>query len=428
MAKNRRNRKKQRKHTNWGGRTPAQDRLDEHQLQQTQTTNLVARVRRLAERATEFLGPAGAVIEHHDGQLLINGTTVTPDGSGALAMIDEAGLQHYGQRLQDLADREIVQRIPDITVQMRSHLLELQRDGKRVASIKPTHASIEAEHGPRIDGNFLLAGHACWEELRAGLGAETPTTVLTELPEYASARDQERAITATTRIRHDRTRDFAARVRIRREIDGVMIAFQKISTSQQIEVPFELTNPDGSMLRAALRLTGSGQILPLSIADPPADNTVLVRAWLIALETFAHLTCANPDTARLAENDGRAGRGPQQHTGAAAGQTDLGQVRPLRPVQPPRSASPSELPGDLVPTAVTAHALAQHHVVGHPRQLPPGNTPDPDKVRSAAARGIKLAPGVTWVKSHWRGTGDDPELEFRWHIDASAADLNQHAA
>jgi hypothetical protein len=428
MAKNRRNRRKQPKHTNWIGRTPPQDRLPEHQLQQTQATNLALRVRRLAEHATIFFSPAGAVIEHQELCVLINGDPVMPGGSGTLDVIDEVGLRHYGKRLQDTANNELAQQIPKLTVRMRSRLLEIQRDGQRVGLIKPTHANVEADHAQRIDGNFLLAGHPCWEELRVGLGGAAPTTVLIELPAIATALERRRAIAASTRIRENRSRDFAARVRIHREVDGTTIAFQKISISQPIEVAFELTNQDGSTLRAALRLSGAGLVLPLSIATPAPDSAALVTEWLIALETFAHLTSIDPDTARHGEKHNDKDHVLGQRAGARPDQTRDGQVRQLRPPETPRAASPSEIPPDLVPTVITAHALAHHHVVGHPRQLPSGNQPDPEKVRAAGARGIRLAPGFTWVKSHWRGSGNDPELEFNWHTGASSADLSRDAA
>jgi hypothetical protein len=427
MPKKKKNRKKQPKHTNWAGRTPTQDRLSEGQLRHANVTHLAERAQRLAERATEYLGSAGAVIEQRDGSVLVNGEPVVPGGSGTLDVIDEIGLQHYGHRLQDAAQSQLVQRIPGLTLHRRSRLLEIQRDGKRIGLIKPTHASIEADHGHRIEGNFLLAGHHCWEELRAGLGAATPTTVLTKLPETATAQQRQRAITASTRIRDTRSRDYAARARIHREVDGVTIAFQRISPSRPLEVPFELTNHDGSTIRAALRLSGAGDILPLAMTAASPDSTTLVTEWLIALETFAHLTCAYTDGAARSDNANPASRTPGQRTGSHTAQTTAAPLRHLRPVPASRSASPSEIPADLIPTLVTAHALTHHHVVGHPHQLHTGK-PDPEKVRVAATLGIKLPPGATWVASHWRGTGDDPELEFNWRTEASASHLNQNAA
>jgi hypothetical protein len=428
MPKNRNNRKRQRKHTNWAGRTPTQDKLRDDQIARTHATQAAERARRLAERVAEFLRPVGASIEPKDGQVLINGEPVGPGGSGALDVVDEVGVRQYGQRLLDAADSQLVQRIPDLTVQMRLRLLEIRRDGKRIGLIKPTHASIEADHGEKVDGNFLLPEHHCWEELRAVLGAATPTTILTQLPASANEQESDRAISASSRIRENRARDYAARARIHREIDDVTIAFQRISTSRPIEVPFELIAQDGSSLRAALRLAAPGEVLPLAITTPVPDSATVVKVWLIALETFAHLTCVDPNAAPNGREASPRSRTSARRTGIPSGRTSAPQARHLRPVPTPGSGFAADIPTDLVPTLVTAHALSHHHVVGHARQLPPGQTPDPEKVRVAAALGIKLGPGITWVASHWRGTGDDPELEFNWQADTSASDLNETAA
>ncbi len=427
MPKNRKNRRKQRKHTNWGGRTAAEDRLRDEQIARAHATQAAERARRLAERVAEFLNPLGAEVEQNDGQVLINGEPAGPGGSGALDVIDEIGVRQYGQRLREAADNELVQRIPGLSVQMRPRLLEIHRDGKRIGLIKPTHATIESD-GHKVDGNFLLLGHHCWEDLRAALGAANPRTILTELPGTATPQERERAIAASSRIRENRVRDYAARARIHREIDGVTIAFHKISTSRHVEVSFEMASADGSSVQAALRLAAPGEILPLAITPPVPDSANLVTAWLIALETFAHLTCVDPNAAdsRRAANGIR--RAPARRTGIPVGRTTVPHARRLRPAPAPGTADNSKIPGDLVPTLVTAHALTQHHVVGHARQLPLGQTPDPEKVRAAAALGIKLGPGVTWVASHWRGVGDDPELEFNWRADTSASDLTETAA
>ena len=49
-----------------------------------------------------------------------------------------------------------------------------------------------------------------------------------------------------------------------------------------------------------------------------------------------------------------------------------------------------------------------HTVSGHARTLPAGYKPDPEKVRLAEMRKIKLDPRQTFVRRHQRGTGSDP--------------------
>ncbi|MGZ4337663.1 MAG: hypothetical protein ACXVRA_10145, partial [Gaiellaceae bacterium] len=59
----------------------------------------------------------------------------------------------------------------------------------------------------------------------------------------------------------------------------------------------------------------------------------------------------------------------------------------------------------LVGARIDFRILRAHSVVAHRRTLSVGSYATPGKVREAAALGISLDPGQTWVTAHVRGTG-----------------------
>ncbi|MSW52867.1 MAG: hypothetical protein F2817_18515 [Actinobacteria bacterium] len=154
-----------------------------------------------------------------------------------------------------------------------------------------------------------------------------------------------------------------------------------------------------------LRMRASGRSDPLAVrAHVDEDTPAIGRAWAAALIAFAALTSPK----------------------------DLDQVRPRTtgpkpPAHPGRSGVSSRITDSerrlrsapvtsraFEPIGETARLMASY-VVGHRRQLQPGQQPGDDALANAAAAGIVLRGGETWVTPHTRGADPNLRLHFTWN-------------
>ncbi len=285
--------------------------------------------------------------------------------------------------------------------------------------ICPTHARILGG-GPTIRANFLRRG-SHWAAVRDAVREfeQRPAATFVQRPERQVSRGPIRVpirrlngappgtpsallaagLQASGRIRLERRMVFARPVAL--ETERGQLTFSPIVGSVgDLVVPFRLVIGEAAV-DGGIALSGQSDPLVLELYRDGKDVDD-VFLWVSALCGFADLTTHDLVTSARA-TDRRAGFRARN---TAAREWRQARAVPIRRAQ-------SAWPPHLQPLGNTAQDLASH-VVGHRRRLAEGRSAGREAVERAAAVGIRLRPGETWVRPHVRGlpTGDD--LRFRW--------------
>jgi hypothetical protein len=194
---------------------------------------------------------------------------------------------------------------------------------------------------------------------------------------------------ASARLRHDRRRELPVSVEVT-TANGTLL-FQKLRRrGSELVAAFAFRDPGGDRLEGALLLEGGAEVLRLE-APVGAARPLVARAWAAALVIYADLTCADiapPEPRATPRRTGRAAPG--------AGRTGTRSVR--------RGAAASD-----APALGRVHSIAEaierlQSVAGYVRRLPSGHTPSSEQLAAAAAVGIRVPPGCTWVRPHVRSS------------------------
>jgi hypothetical protein len=291
----------------------------------------------------------------------------------------------------------------------------LDRRGITLATIAATRAAVPGSG--LVEGNYLAPGPH-WQHLNAvlGLSPSDEYEIAGErlhwrFPGSADAELENAALEAIRRLRTERTRVFAHDVRV--DVRGVSLTFKPLTVTSTEEAPWAPTRPAHLELpflfkrgedafSGALRLQSLGE-LPACNWQQVSDAGTLAVAWSLALVTYAELTCL---PVHVAERRARRRRG-RRSARSRASTREASRLRSL-----PRG-SPQAFPPGFRPQGETARHQASW-VAGHVRQLPLGQEHSPERAADAAAVGISLRPGETWVRPHTRGVPANAVLLFRW--------------
>lgn len=208
---------------------------------------------------------------------------------------------------------------------------------------------------------------------------------------------------ASRRLRLERSLSFGHVVHVR-STDGPEAVFSPVHLDRgrpEIDVMFR---DGGSAMSLRLRVTGRGDPLPVR-APVGRSAKAVARAWTFALVAFADLTTP-PDLDHLRST--HPSRPPSRHPGRS-GVSSRATAAERRP-----AAKRLAAPRTFQPIGETSRWISSY-VAGHRRVLPPGHQAGPEALAAAAAAGITLRPGETWVTPHVRGTPPDIRLHFAWH-------------
>jgi hypothetical protein len=193
-------------------------------------------------------------------------------------------------------------------------------------------------------------------------------------------------LSASKAIRLERNAAFSHPVELRG--DRISITFEPIEGDPpRLRVPFEVSLPRGRAGSGFIWLW-TGDPLMLVFRQPPKrpDEGVV---WAATLLAFADLTVW-PDS-EPAQRTQTPHQGRQRWTPPTPRRRQLPQRRTISETTPWRSAG------------LNIEALRANMVVAHKRWLPDGREASAEKMREAAALGITLEPGQTWVTAHARG-------------------------
>jgi hypothetical protein len=153
----------------------------------------------------------------------------------------------------------------------------------------------------------------------------------------------------------------------------------------------------------------TGELMSLRIDG--GDHDFVPHAWCIVLLAAADLLCVKYAASSLNAGDVRESERDGNPRTLAEGQ------RTTRLEHRRFGRRPPWLSERLTPTSETAKVLG-HYVVGHVRRLPFGQA-STDAHQNAAAVGMVIPDGFTWVKPHARGLPPGGALEFLWQPPAS---------
>ena len=330
---------------------------------------------------------------------------VLADEEGRRRWLDAIIGERFLQRLSEEAARRYLPALP-ASLQLdvadgRIALVDLR--GQRLAEITATRAAVVGR--ATVDGNFLVSGEH-WSSLGDALNELDIEDVRIAWPQvYRSLPDDidpERHTTAESasrRLRDDRTLVFAHDVRV--DIEDVSLVFSPLTLSPRLEVPFALERGE-ARFEGALRLTAS-EVLPC-VWRQRSDTETLALAWTLALMAYAELTCVE-----LQEKEPRPA--PNVVRGSRSGRRRRGPAAPRQAGR--RTSGPTALPVTFRPRGRTLGYLASY-VAGHRRRLQPGHEHSREAELHAAAVGIRLRQGETWVQPHVRGVPADAVLHFAW--------------
>jgi hypothetical protein len=312
-----------------------------------------------------------------------------------------------GERFSGQLSESVRRHLPPLRASLQFRADEglvvlVDRRGRRVAQISATRAVT----GQRVvEGNFLVRGDH-WAKLGGILDefvVEAPRiatpNVYRSLPGDINPEWRTAAESASRRLRDDRTLVFAHDVRV--DIEEVSLVFSPLTLSPRLEVPFALERGE-ARFEGALRLTAS-DVLPC-VWRQRTDMETLALSWTLALTAYAELTCVEPQP-----NEPRAAPGVVR--GSRPGRRRSEAPAPRQPGK--RTSGATALPIDFRPRGRTLGYLASY-VAGHRRRLQPGHEHSRDAERNAAAVGITLRRGETWVQPHVRGVPADAVLHFAW--------------
>lgn len=276
-----------------------------------------------------------------------------------------------------------------------------------VATVRPSSAEVGGE---RISGDFLGEG-AWWREVaeaieRLSAGGRPRGSGLTaELvdAEILPLTLREACLQASEDIRLHRTAAFGTSVNV--AIGSVKLTFDPVETVPAGHiVRFRFEDEHGET-RGHLRLFGAD---PLPMAVESRNLFDAARIYACVVLAFAALT-VRPEFVN--ETPGRAARGTRRH-GAVSPPAD--RVRLVQRSASVWSRRTQRVVGGGVFEPLGATRTA-HWVVGHVRVLSHGQHASEEAVAAAAAVGIRLRSGETWVRPHVRGLAPDESLSFRWH-------------
>jgi len=193
---------------------------------------------------------------------------------------------------------------------------------------------------------------------------------------------------ASRAIRVERNAAFAHEVQLRAQ--AFSVRYQPVEGNPpRLLVRFEVRIRDHRPSLGAIWLW-TGDPLALVFEIPP-DAEDEAAVWAIVLLAFRDLTVwPDEEFSELPRRYSNTGNGRPVRTTATQPERRL----PIR-----RRSSRHTYRGRLDIAALRAHMVA-----GHKRWLPDGWEASTEKLREAAALGIRLEPGQTWVTGHTRGT------------------------
>ncbi len=383
----------------------------------------------LEELATFLAASRAPVAVAPDGALHVRELAVTPPvaaldaGEARNRWLDAFVAEHLAPELADAARLHL----PSHRLRLRlanedGDVIALDPRGARIARITATRASVRDTS--EIAGNFLAAGphwRALIEALEPLVDDAEPIAeagLHLRFPERVEPQWRETAEAASRRLRLERTLVYAHELRV--DVHGFSLTFSPLTSppdpldppstfkhrrhrlASPLELPFTFTH-GRDRFAGALRIAAFDLPLPC-VWDQATDLETFALAWSLALASYAELTCPP-----------RRPAAPPQSKQRAASQAPGARPQDRRPRSAARSQSGGSvtLPNDFRPRGNTASYLASY-VAGHRRQLQPGHSHSPEAARNAAAVGITLRAGETWVQPHVRGVPADAVLHFSW--------------
>jgi hypothetical protein len=205
-------------------------------------------------------------------------------------------------------------------------------------------------------------------------------------PEEATHELAELVLQASRRIRLERTAAFQHPVELRGS--SFTVRFESIQgETPRLSVPFEV-DLHGETASGFIWLWTSDPIT-LVFTQPPRKPDE-VRVWAITLLGFCDLTVwPEQELLEPRRASARRARAPRARRSARGQQLPRRRVVTVRPGH--------------VEHGLSIAALRAHMVMAHRRWLPDGWNASTEKEREAAAQGIHLEPGQTWVSAHSRG-------------------------
>lgn len=209
------------------------------------------------------------------------------------------------------------------------------------------------------------------------------------MPAEAPQRLSELAGRASERLRNERRIEMAVGVDV--QTGAGDLSFDKLARGKELRAEFRFRSAADEPFAGALVLNARSELIPL-YAPVSADRSLVAHAWTVALLVYAELTCpietpADPKRASPQSIRGGVPRSSPTQRRAAAPTTRARSTRGGRTVR-----SFAEAVREL------------QSVAGHVRRLPPGHDVGADAIAAAAAVGIRLPDGCTWVRPHARNS------------------------
>lgn len=360
--------------------------------------------------------------DHEQRQLLPNAEAAVeaePDPDGQL------GDSEFDWRpgLRTLIDKELADLPADLEIEQVRDGFVVYGDGDALTLVRKTRALIVGTGGTWISGNFREPG-THWAKLKSALetrierlrrsssaaSAKTrsspkrstapPLRILSEFPGTLTGAMRQEALDASHRLAVERSLVFSHPVLI--QTPAFAVQFAPLLGSPDLEQRFLLRHSEGWTFSGGLLLAPQRIPTPLAFRQAFTDERNVAVVWHAALTAYAELTCLAPEAVTSEPTERRRDvRGTSSGRGK---RTDRRLTRRVGSVT---------FSAALVPSAETSAFLASY-VAGHRRLLPAGQNASSDAERRAAAVGLFLRAGETWVQPHARGVPDDAVLRFTW--------------
>lgn len=209
------------------------------------------------------------------------------------------------------------------------------------------------------------------------------------LPVQTPSQVVEAAIIASERVRCDRRLELAVTVEVATRT-GVLVFTPLRPGRRELAAAFTFTAAGESPLTAALLLDRSSDPVPVR-APQGVSRALLGTAWAAALVAYAELTCTPiPDREPPPQSDG------VRRPAAGLSRSSSGRSRP---------GSGGHGAREPVTLRSIAEAVERlQSVSGFVRRLARGQNASGEAIAAAAALGIRVPPGCTWVRPHVRST------------------------
>jgi len=368
-----------------------------------------AALARTARRVEEYFHSFNPVV-------VIGNNSITDDAveflthGGAMAAVDDIGIQLYRDQFEAAVTHEITHRIAGIEASTTPHGVQIVEGGKQIALVKVTRAVVYEPTKSMITGNFVVPDGDCWDDLRRRLGAASMGgSVVRHLPAAVAEPERLWMLKASDRIRTERSSHWGLDVLVREEHGGARIIFRPAGIREHLEVPFEYVTASGYAVPGALRLGTAEGVLDMVVASDLSEELV-IETWAFAVGAFADLTCgadAEPESARAGEVHELR---PRVANGNERRPTTIPRQRAAHPTSRPSMSD------RMSPMPATAKVLTGgHYVAAHKCRLRPPSQASPEQRAIADALGIRLGAHETWRREHVRGlAGETPTLEFIW--------------